>query len=434
MKKFIILKPSNIKPGIVNLPGSKSISNRVLLLSSLASGKTTIKNLLISDDTKVMIAALKKLGIKIIENYSLNECIIFGSENSFPVKNADLYVGNSGTTVRPLTSVLAFNNGQYKLHGTERMHERPIKDLVDSLISLGAKINYLKLDGCPPILIRKANIKNNKVSIKSNVSSQFLTALILSSTIFSYDKDFRISVEGELISKPYIDITIRLMKLYNINIIKNKNNNFLIPKKQKIKSPKIIYIEGDASSASYFLAAAAIGGKTIRLNGIDLKSIQGDIKFIKILKKMGVIIKSGKNFIEASSKKTLKSINEDLNHIPDAAMTLAILAIYADGVSTLKNIGSWRVKETDRLSAMSIELKKIGASIVEGDDFLEISPPLIIRDAEIDTYDDHRMAMCFSLLCINSINKNGALIQINNPDCVSKTFPNYFNTLKKILN
>ena len=434
MKNFIILKPSSTKPSKVNIPGSKSISNRVLLLSSLASGTTTIKNLLFSDDTKIMISALKKLGIKIIEKHALNECVVTGSKNFFPIKDVNLYIGNAGTAMRPLTSILAFNGGSYKLHGTSRMHERPIKDLVDSLISLGANIEYLNQKGFPPILIKKAKINKNTVSVRGNVSSQFLTSLILSSSILSNNENFQISVEGELISKPYINITLNLMKLYNFKIIEKKNNNFFIPPKQILKNPKFIYVEGDASSASYFLAAAAIGGQPIKIMGISLNSIQGDIAFIKILEKMGVSINGGDNYIEVHCKNILKSINEDLNHIPDAAMTLAILALYADGVSKLKNIGSWRVKETDRLSAMSNELKKVGANVEEGSDYLEITPPMTIKDASIDTYDDHRMAMCFSLLSINSINKKGALIQINDPGCVSKTFPNYFDIFKKILN
>ena len=431
-RKFVKLNPSNIKSCVIDLPGSKSISNRVLLLSSLARGKTLIKNLLSSDDTAVMIIALKKLGIKIHENKELQQCFVEGSVNSFPTKSADLYIGNSGTTIRPLTAALAFNNGDYKLHGTNRMHQRPIKDLVDSLNQMGAKIEYLNQHGYPPIKINKASTNTNKANIKSNISSQFLTSLILSSTIFSKDKNFEICVDGNLISKPYVDITLKLMKLFEVNVSEKKDNIFQVPSKQLLRNPNEINIEGDASSASYFLAAGAIGGKVIRVNGIGSKSIQGDIQFIKILEKMGANIKIGDNFIEVFSDKPLKSINQDLNHIPDAAMTIAILALYAEGTSTLKNIGSWRVKETDRLAAMSNELKKLGAKVIQGEDFLQINPPLIIKSASIDTYDDHRIAMCFSLASLNGLNKKGANITINDSDCVSKTFPNYFDYFKKI--
>jgi len=433
MYNFIELKPSYLKSGELNLPGSKSISNRVLLLSSLANGNTVIKNFLFSDDTEVMISALKTLGINIKENKKLSECIISGSINSFPVKNADLYIGNAGTAIRPLTAALAFNNGDYKLYGTKRMHERPIKDLIDSLNSIGANIEYLNEYGYPPIQIKKTNHNTNKVIVKGNVSSQFLTSLILSSTIFSKNKDFKIYVEGNLISKPYINITLKLMNLFGVRILEKKNKVFLISSKQILNSPKKIDIESDASSASYFLAAAAIGGGALKINGLGSKSIQGDIQFIKILEKMGATIKVKNNFIEVSCDKVLKSINEDLNHIPDAAMTLAILALYADGISVLKNIGSWRVKETDRLKAMSTELRKVGAKIIEGKDFLQIEPPLKIKNASIDTYDDHRMAMCFSLVSLNSYSKKGGIIKINDPNCVSKTFPDYFDYFKKIL-
>ena len=433
MNNFIELKPSYLKSGELNLPGSKSISNRVLLLSSLANGNTVIKNFLFSDDTEVMISALKTLGINIKENKKLSECIISGSINSFPVKNADLYIGNAGTAIRPLTAALAFNNGDYKLYGTKRMHERPIKDLIDSLNSIGANIKYLNEYGYPPIQIKKTNHNTNKVIVKGNVSSQFLTSLILSSTIFSKNKDFKIYVEGNLISKPYINITLKLMNLFGVRILEKKNKVFLISSKQILNSPKKIDIESDASSASYFLAAAAIGGGALKINGLGSKSIQGDIQFIKILEKMGATIKVKNDFIEVSCDKVLKSINEDLNHIPDAAMTLAILALYADGISVLKNIGSWRVKETDRLKAMSTELRKVGAKIIEGKDFLQIEPPLKIKNASIDTYDDHRMAMCFSLVSLNSYSKKGGIIKINDSNCVSKTFPDYFDYFKKIL-
>ena len=433
MNNFIKLKPSYLKSGELNLPGSKSISNRVLLLSALANGNTVIKNLLFSDDTEVMISALKTLGINIKENKKLSECIISGSINSFPVKKADLYIGNAGTAIRPLTAALAFNNGDYKLYGTKRMHERPIKDLIDSLNSIGANIEYLNEYGYPTIQIKKINHNTNKVIVKGNVSSQFLSSLILSSTIFSKNKDFKIYVDGDLISQPYVNITLKLMNLFGVKIYEKKNKIFTISSNQILNSPKEINIESDASSASYFLAAAAIGGGSLKVNGIGSKSIQGDIQFIKILEKMGATIKVKNNFIEVSSDKVLKPINEDLNHIPDAAMTLAILSLYADGVSVLKNIGSWRVKETDRLKAMSTELRKVGAKIIEGKDFLQIEPPLKIKNASIDTYDDHRMAMCFSLASLNSDFKKGANIVINDPNCVNKTFPNYFKIFNTII-
>ena len=431
--KILKLKSSNLKNSIINLPGSKSISNRVLLLSSLGEGSITINNLLISDDTKVMIDALKSLGVKIAVNESLKNCNLQGSNNYFLNKKVDIFIGNSGITIRPLTAVLAFNNGEYYLHGTDRMHERPINHLVDSLVSVGADIEYKKNIGFPPIKINPSNIKNNKIFIKGDTSSQFITSILISSPFFIKNEPLEIIVEGEIISKPYIEITIKLMKVFGINVRHSNYNNFIISKKQKYSNPKDIYIEGDASSASYFLAAGAISGKKIRVNGVGSKSIQGDIRFIDALINMGVKINTGENWIEVNSNSKILPIDADFNHIPDAAMTIAIISMYAEGTSILRNIASWKVKETDRIDAMSRELKKIGAKINQGDDFIEITPPKKFSDATIDTYDDHRMAMCFSLLSINNQFKQGANITINDPDCVSKTFPDYFDVFNTIL-
>jgi 3-phosphoshikimate 1-carboxyvinyltransferase len=431
--KSLTLKQSNVKSCEISLPGSKSISNRVLLIASLSVGVTKITNLLFSDDTKIMIQALKDLGIKIEDNETLKQCIIIGSPNFFPIKKTSLYVGNAGTAVRPLTAVLAFNNGDYRLHGTDRMHERPIEDLVNSLNSIGAKINYLDNFGFPPLHIRNSITNKNTIEIKGNISSQFLTSILIASPIISQNKKLKIVVTGNLISKPYVNITLKLLQKFKLKISEKSKNIFEIYPFQKYISPSTIDIEGDASSASYFLAAAAISGKSLKINGLGSKSIQGDLMFVNVLKKMGVKIKLCNSSIEVYSSSQLKSIDADLNHIPDAAMTVAMLALYADGPSFLRNIGSWRVKETDRLSAMSNELKKLGAAIDEGDDFLKITPSKKIKNAIIDTYDDHRMAMCFSLASLNSPYKDGANIIIKDPNCVAKTFPNYFDVFKKIL-
>jgi len=427
------LKQSNVKAGIINLPGSKSISNRVLLISALGKGEIKIKNLLFSDDTKVMIASLKKLGVKIKHNEALKECTILGCNNSFPNKNCELYVGNAGTAIRPLTASLSFNGGKYKINGTTRMHERPIGDLVSSLNHIGAKIDYAKVKNYPPLIINSAEITNHKISIRGDVSSQFLTSLLIASPTFSKNNKLEIQVNGSLISKPYVNITLQLLKFFGLNVLANKNNFFSIKENQIYSNPKEIYIEGDASSATYFLAAGALSGKLIRVNGVGNNSIQGDIKFIEILTKMGAIIKAGDDWIEVSSDKQLIAIDDDFNDIPDAAMTVAILALYAKGRTVIRNIGSWRVKETDRLSAMAVELKKLGAQVIEGEDFLQIESPSKLHDATIDTYDDHRMAMCFSLASLNSNFKEGANIVINDPHCVNKTFPNYFKILNTII-
>ena len=429
----IFLKASNIKSSILDLPASKSLTNRILLIASLCSDQTIINNMLFSDDTLVMIDALKKLGVKIKLNKTLKQCHIIGSHNKFPVKIADLYIGNAGTAIRPLTACLAFNDGKYKIHGTPRMHERPISDLVNSLKSIGAKIEYLQNPDYPPLLIKQSYVKSNKIIIKGNISSQFLTSLLIASPIISKENNLNIKVEGDLISKPYADITLNLIKLFNLKIKRQKYNSFQINAGQAYKSPKVIKVEGDASSATYFLAAASICGKRIKVKGIGAKSIQGDIKFVEILKKMGANIIINDDYIISNSKKQLIAIDEDLNHIPDAAMTVAMLCLYANGTSILRNIGSWRVKETDRLSAMTKELSKLGAQITEGKDFLKIKPPKIMLDASIDTYEDHRMAMCFSLASLNSKFLKGSNITINDPKCVAKTFPNYFEVFKSIL-
>ncbi|MDC0195027.1 3-phosphoshikimate 1-carboxyvinyltransferase, partial [Alphaproteobacteria bacterium] len=382
-KDKIILIPSNVKETIVDLPGSKSISNRVLLIASLGVGKTEISNLLFSDDTKVMIEALIKLGVKIIPNRKLKKCTIVGVNNFFPNKDAKLYVGNSGTTIRPLTAVLAFNKGNYFIHGTDRMHDRPIGDLVNSLNLIGAKIEYKNKNNYPPLVIPISNITKDKIAIKGNVSSQFLTSILIASPILSTRKDIYIKLIGNLISKPYIDITLKLLKIFGLEVEVIQNNKFKIKSNQHYLNPSNIKIEGDASSSTYFLAAAAISGKKIRVNGIGKKSIQGDVLFVKYLKKMGVKIALGDYWIEVRESFKIKAIDEDCNDIPDAAMTIAILALYADGISVLRNIASWRVKETDRISAMSKELKKLGAIIEEGEDFIKITPPLKINDAVI---------------------------------------------------
>ena len=433
--KILKLKKSNVKSCDIFLPGSKSISNRVLLMASIAKGNIKIKNLLFSDDTNVMIDVLKKLDVPISYNQENKECFIKGSPDIFFNKKVDLYVGNAGTVIRPLTAILAFNRGIFKLHGTKRMHERPIKDLIDSLNSIGAKITYSNNNGYPPLNIIGSKIKKNIAKIKGNISSQFLTSLLIASSILSKNEmhsDFTIEVTDKLISKPYVAITVKLLELFSIKI-SEENNNYSIKKNQTLINPKEFFVEGDASSASYFFAAAAISGKLLKIHGLGKNSIQGDIKFLEILKKMGADVKINQDSIEVSSSSKLKNIDIDLNHIPDAAMTVAILSLYANGISTLRNIGSWRVKETDRLAAMSKELTKLGAKVTEGKDFIKIEPPIIFNNATINTYDDHRMAMCFSLVSINSYYKNGAEIIINDPDCVSKTFPNYFEIFESIL-
>ena len=412
--------------GQVTLPGSKSITNRILLLSAIAKGETTIKHPLQSDDTHHMIEALKILQVDLTQKEN-GDILIQGAQGQFKNKSAEIFLGNAGTAFRPLTAALAFSQGDYMLSGVPRMHERPIKDLVDALLQLNADITYLNEEGYPPLKISPAEIIiNGSVKIRGDISSQFLTALLMAIPLTK--KEVSIEIVGDLISKPYIDITLNLMNRFGVQVKKIDWQYFVIPGSGGYVSPGEIFVEGDASSASYFLAAGALAGD-IEVKGIGKNSIQGDIKFTEALTLMGAEIQILEGSIKASKASTLQAINLDCNHIPDAAMTLAVLALFANGTTKLHNIGSWRVKETDRIKAMATELKKLGAEVVEGEDFIEITPPLHIKEnIEIDTYDDHRMAMCFSLVSLKNIP-----IIINDPACVNKTFPTYFEVLESIV-
>jgi 3-phosphoshikimate 1-carboxyvinyltransferase len=424
MMKVLDLAPVAHVGGAVKLPGSKSISNRTLLLAALSQGTTTIRDLLASDDTARMLEALDKLGIK-LEQLAENDWLVQGCAGQFPNRQADLFLGNAGTAFRPLTAALAFSGGEYQLTGVARMHERPIGDLVDALLQAGAHIDYLQQAGFPPLAIHPAQLKEHlKLSIRGNVSSQFLTALLMALPMTG--KAAEIVVEGELISKPYIAITLNLMRQFGVDVqVHGDMQGFSLSSGLHYQSPGQLYVEGDASSASYFLAAGAIaaGRDGLRIEGVSQHSIQGDIRFVDEIAKMGAQIEYADNaVIVKAANQPLKALDLDCNHIPDAAMTLAVMALFAEGTTTLRNIASWRVKETDRISAMATELRKVGAQVEEGEDFIRITPPTnLTPNAAIDTYDDHRMAMCFSLVSLG-----GVPIRINDPDCVAKTFPDYF--------
>ncbi len=429
---YIDLPPVAQVEGVVALPGSKSISNRILLLAALSTGVTHIKELLASDDTLVMLTALKTLGVHWHQEVDTQNYTIEGTGGVLPVHSADLFMGNAGTAIRPLTAALAVIGGDYTLHGVARMHERPIGDLVDALNSVGFNIAYTGKPGYPPLHIRRGTLHAQSMTVRGNVSSQFLTALLMVSPLMARHAPVTINVEGELISKPYIDITLNLMARFGVQVKRDGWQSFTVAAGQHYTSPGIVHVEGDASSASYFLAAGAIAGGPVRVTGVGHDSIQGDVRFVEALQQMGAAVTMGDNWIEVASNGVLKAIDADFNHIPDAAMTVAVLALYADGPSILRNIGSWRVKETDRLAAMATELRKLGAIIEEGPDYLKITPPEIIRAAAIDTYDDHRMAMCFSLASLGSVAKAGGKIRINAPHCVAKTFPDYFRVFTRI--
>jgi 3-phosphoshikimate 1-carboxyvinyltransferase len=433
---FLDLPPLLSACGTIKLPGSKSISNRILLLAALAQGTTEIRDVLLSDDTERMLDGLRSLGVS-VEQMESHVFRIQGCGGDFPVKEAELFLGNAGTAFRPLTAALALSGGHYKLSGVARMHERPIGDLVKTLRELGANIDYLGNEGFPPLEIVAAALGDAaRVSVRGDVSSQFLTALLMALPLL--DREVTVEVAGELISKPYIEITLAMMARFGVRVSRDGWRSFTVAAGSRYVSPGVMYVEGDASSASYFLAAGAIGGGPVRIEGVGSDSIQGDVRFADALALMGAQIEQGANWMEARAPEhgKLKAIDLDCNHIPDAAMTLAVAALFAEGTTTLRNIASWRVKETDRIAAMATELRKLGATVEEGEDYIRITPPAPASPlatyhsplpVSIDTYDDHRMAMCFSLAAFGA---NG--IRINDPHCVTKTFPDYFAALASV--
>ncbi|OGS95613.1 MAG: cytidylate kinase [Gallionellales bacterium RIFCSPLOWO2_12_FULL_57_18] len=471
---FLDLPPLLSARGTVTLPGSKSISNRVLLLAALSEGSTEVRDVLLSDDTERMLDGLRTLGVG-VEKLDNHVFRVQGCAGNFTVNDAELFLGNAGTAFRPLTAALALSGGHYKLSGVSRMHERPIGDLVDALRALGANIDYLGNDGFPPLEIFPATLSGvARVSVRGDVSSQFLTALLMALPLL--DREVAVEVVGELISKPYIEITLAMMARFGVTVRRDGWRSFTVAAGSRYATPGVIYVEGDASSASYFLAAGAIGGGPVRIEGVGSDSIQGDVRFADALALMGAQVERGPNWMEARAPANgkLKAIDLDCNHIPDAAMTLAVAALFADGTTTLRNIASWRVKETDRIAAMVTELRKVGATVEEGADYIRVTPPRVGSRIEergssenqtppslplsgeesqrsphekgelegvsldprssllnpatgIDTYDDHRMAMCFSLAAFGAEG-----IRINDPHCVTKTFPDYFARFREV--
>ena len=435
MTEYIDLPAARGALGSVRLPGSKSISNRVLLLSALAAGTTEVKALLDSDDTRVMLEALRALGVNWQRHEGTDDYRVEGVGGPFPVKQAELFLGNAGTAFRSLTAACALAGGHYVLKGVPRMHERPIGDLVDALRQLGAQIEYIENAGFPPLKISpvvsgaasSAETTGATVSVKGSVSSQYLTGILLAAPLLG--REVTVRVEGALISKPYVEITLNLMKRFGIEVKRDEWHTFTVPA-ATYQSPGAIEVEGDASSASYFLAAGAIGHGPVRVDGVGRNSIQGDVRFAEALARMGSELSFGPNWIECrrGCADRLEGITLDCNHIPDAAMTLCVVALFSNGPTRLNNIASWRVKETDRIVAMATELRKLGATVEEGADYIVITPPKTVTpNAAIDTYDDHRVAMCFSLVAIG-----GTPVRINDPKCTAKTFPTYFDEFARI--
>ncbi|MEX0685683.1 MAG: 3-phosphoshikimate 1-carboxyvinyltransferase [Balneolales bacterium] len=421
------LAPAKKINGEINLPGSKSLSNRALLLAALASGNTEISNLLDSDDIKHMLNALHELGVKFKLSKNKTHCIIIGNDGAFDKQQGEtkLYLGNAGTAMRPLCAALCLGKGEYILTGEPRMEERPIGSLVNSLRKAGAQIEYLKNKNYPPVKILAHGLKGGHISMDASISSQFLSAVLMACPLAQ--SDTVISIKGDLVSKPYIDLTLHIMAQFGIDVENKSYHTFTLQGGQNYTTPSNFLVEGDASSASYFLAAAAIKGGEVKVTGIGKNSVQGDVQFANVLEKMGAKVEWGDDFITVS-KGNLHGIDMDMNHIPDAAMTIATTALFAEGKTVIRNIYNWRVKETDRLHAMATELRKVGATVTEGEDFIEIMPPDQFRHAQIDTYNDHRMAMCFTLLSLASPS-----VTINDPGCTAKTFPGFFEKFNSIV-
>jgi 3-phosphoshikimate 1-carboxyvinyltransferase len=424
----LTLQPISRISGEITLPGSKSISNRALLLAALAEGGTTLQNLLDSDDTRHMLTALKKLGVSWSREEGSDICHLTGLGRAFQTESErplELFLGNAGTAIRPLAAALALSPTHTILTGEPRMEERPIGHLLDSLRDLGAEITCLKNEGYPPLEIKGRPLSGGHTQINGSVSSQYLTSLLMAAPLAA--GDVTIKIVEELVSKPYIDITLALMKTFGVEVTHENYEIFRISKGQHYRSPGTFLVEGDASSASYFLAAAAIKGGEVRVSGVGKDSLQGDTAFAHVLTEMGAEVTIASDHITVTRKGPLKAIDRDLNHIPDAAMTIATTALFAEGTTTIRNIANWRVKETDRLTAMAVELRKVGARVEEGTDFIAITPPPKLQHAEIETYNDHRMAMCFSLIALSD-----TPVTILDPGCTSKTFPNFFEKLASI--
>jgi 3-phosphoshikimate 1-carboxyvinyltransferase len=421
------LQPVARAAGAIALPGSKSISNRSLLLAALAHGTTTLVDVLAAEDTDRMLDALRALGTSIVAKAAERAHVVDGTGGAFPMRAGKLFLGNAGTAFRPLTAILAVLGGRYELSGVPRMHERPVGDLVDALRSLGCDIQYLANDGYPPLAIGAAGGDAGRaVAIRGDVSSQFLSSLLMALPLArgSAAVGTAVSVVGPLISRPYVDITINLMRRFGIAVVQPDAASFVVPAGARYASPGTFAVEGDASSASYFLAAGAVGGGPVRVTGVGRDSIQGDVAFADVLATLGAAVRFGPDWIEVGAGAAFHGGTIDCVAIPDAAMTLAMTALFADAPTTLTHIGSWRVKETDRIAAMSTELTKLGVVVESGEDWLRVIPPgpsAPLRSGAVDTYDDHRMAMCFALATLG-----GVPVTINDPDCVRKTFPDYF--------
>lgn len=422
--------------GTVTLPGSKSLSNRCLLLAALSKGDTRVENLLESDDIRFMLEGLDQMQVPVTRE-SATVVTVTGQDGPINAPSGDLcelFLGNAGTAMRPLAAALCMGKGEFVLDGVPRMRERPIADLIDGLRQLGADVTCVEETGCPPVTIKADGLDGGKASISGKMSSQFLSSLLMAAPAAT--GDVTISIKDELISAPYVALTIGLMKKFGVEVQisgdMNGTPSFHIPASSKYTSPTNILVEGDASSASYFLAGAAITGGKVEVIGCGSESVQGDVAFANVLEQMGATVTWTPDSITVTRDPNtkLQGVDVDCGEIPDAAMTLAVVALFAEGPTTIRNVYSWRLKETERMKAIVTECTKLGATVEEFRDYCIIHPPKnnqVNDNVLIETYDDHRMAMTFSLAACAGVN-----VIIHDPGCTAKTFPTYFEMLKGI--
>jgi len=403
----------------VNVPGSKSLTNRALLVAALAEGETTLRNALESDDARYFIQALQQLGFTLSNSPSTNSLSVFGHDGKIPAHRAELFIGNAGTAARFLTAFVALGQGEFVIDGEPRMRERPIGDLLATLAQLGVTADCPT--ACPPVKVYGAGLRGGRATIAGNVSSQYLSGLLM---VAPYAQTpIELMVTGQLNSKPYVDLTLALMADFGVSVERDGYQRFFITP-QRYCAVRDYLIESDASAASYFFAAPAVCGGTVRVNQISRRSQQGDIAFLEVLAQMGCEIKEGANWIEVTAPHQLRGMTVDMRDISDTAQTLAAIAPFATSPTTITGIASARAKETDRIAAMCAELTRLGVQVEEYPDGLKIYPGAALRPATIQTYNDHRMAMAFALIGLRVPG-----VSIENPGCVSKTFPKYFEVL-----
>jgi len=434
----LTVTPIKSLDGVVTLPGSKSLSNRCLLLAALSDGTTKVENLLESDDIRYMLEALDQMKVPVERDPNDKTTVIVTGQNG-PINApsdevCELFLGNAGTAMRPLAAALCMGKGKFVLDGVPRMRERPIADLIDGLKQLGADVSCVEETGCPPVTINANGLNGGKASISGKMSSQFLSSLLMAAPTAT--GDVTISIKDELISAPYVSLTIGLMKKFGVNVQidgdMDGTPSFKIAASENYKSPGSILVEGDASSASYFIAGAAITGGTVTVRGCGSDSVQGDVAFANVMEQMGATVTWAPESITVTRDPNvkLKGVDVDCGKIPDAAMTLAVAALFAEGPTTIRNVYSWRLKETERMKAIVAECTKLGATVEEFRDYCIIHPPKenkINDNVLIETYDDHRMAMTFSLAACGGVN-----VIIHDPGCTAKTFPTYFEMLESI--